>query len=317
MSEQIRSLDLDSLIYPLFIKEGSGVWETVDSMPGVRRFSPDTVVEEVAFLREIGIRRLLLFGVQADKDAPATGAYRQDNVVSRAVLEIKRAFPDVAVTTDVCLCAYTDHGHCGILGEGGSAVLRDKGRTLEALAQMALSHAAAGADCVAPSAMMDGQVGVLRGALDSVGFSDTRILAYSAKFASHFYGPFREAADSAPRRGEGRTYQLSVDASAPALQKIADDIAQGADMVMVKPALGYQDIIRQAKDRFRFPLACYNVSGEYAMVKTGAQMGWWDERKMVMEVMAGLRRSGADVIISYHARDIAVWRNEGEKSHEQ
>ena len=311
MPEYWERIDLDTLVYPLFIKEGAGLREPVVSMPGVRRFSPDTALEEAALLKELGIRRLLLFGVPASKDPQGTRGRAADSVVAQTVAAIKRSLPGISLTTDVCLCAYTDHGHCGILGEGGSVVVRDKERTLEALAQMALGHAAAGADGVAPSAMMDGQVGALRRALEDGGFAGTRILAYSAKFASHLYGPFREAADSAPRTGQGRSYQLPFDAADRALEKIGVDIAEGADMVMVKPALGYQDIIRLAKDRFHFPLACYNVSGAYAMVKAGAQKGWWDERRMVGEVMAGLKRAGADTIISYHARDIATWHKAG------
>ncbi|MGE5280169.1 MAG: porphobilinogen synthase [Deltaproteobacteria bacterium] len=314
MPDKEQPVSLDSLTYPLFVKDGTGLREPVVSMPGIFRFSPDTALEEAAAVRELGLRSLILFGIPRSKDRRGRQAMGPGSVVARTVAALKKALPDIRVTTDVCLCAYTDHGHCGILEEArggvGRPVARDGARTLEALAQMALSHAAAGADCVAPSAMMEGQVRVLRRILNKAGFAHTRILAYSAKFASQFYGPFREAADSAPRLGDGRPYQLPVADADRALERMEADIAQGADEVMVKPALGYQDVIRRARDRFRSPLVCYNVSGEYAMVKAGARQGWWDERRMVAEIMSGMRRAGADTIISYHAHDIALWRRE-------
>jgi porphobilinogen synthase len=301
------AVDLKDLIYPLFIKDGKGIRERIPSMPGIYRFSPDTIVREARTLVKLGIKAVLLFGVPAKKSRDGRGAYEKNNVVARAVKRLKRNFPDLLVMTDVCLCAYTSHGHCGILR---SQVKIDNKKTLKALAQMALSHAEAGADYVAPSAMAKGQVLSIRKALDAHDFKNTKIMGYSAKYASNFYGPFRDAANSSPAFGDRSAYQLGFSDSALSMKEIAADIKEGADIVMVKPALAYLDIIKEAAGRFRLPLATYNVSGEYAFVKNGASLGYWDERKMVIEIITSIKRAGADLIITYHAKEIAGWLKE-------
>jgi porphobilinogen synthase len=256
---------------------------------------------------------VLLFGIPKTKNEFGSAAYLSDNIIGSAIRKIKNNFPGIKIFTDVCLCAYTDHGHCGILKNGNGATVQNHGKmidnrkTLEALARISLAHAEAGADYVAPSAMAGGQVGAIRKTLDRNGYKATGIMGYSAKFESSFYGPFRNAAGSAPKFGDRSGYQLDYNDGKWALKKIGDDIKEGADIVMVKPALGYLDIIRQAKGRFKKPLAAYNVSGEYAFVKYGARSGLWDERKMVFEVISSIRRSGADLVITYHAKDIARW----------
>lgn len=304
----MRSL-LDSLIYPIFVKTGKGAREAIPSMPGVFRFSPDVLVKEIKELKESGINRILLFGLPEKKDDYGSGAYKDGNITAQAVSLLKRQLPGIVIMTDVCLCAYTSCGHCGILKrETGREI--DNAATLEVLAKIAVSHAQAGADYVAPSAMAKGQVRAIRDALDNSGYRNTKIMGYSAKFASQFYGPFREAADSRPKSGDRRNYQLDCKDSRRALAEIEDDIKEGADIVMVKPALGYLDIIRQARDRFSHTIAAYNVSGEYAMVKGLSRLGYCDEKEMVFEIMTAIRRAGSDIIITYHARDIAKWLKE-------
>ncbi|MCC6178961.1 MAG: porphobilinogen synthase [Chloroflexi bacterium] len=289
-------------IYPYFVAPGRGVRDEVSSMPGVYQLSVDEVVRDARELGPLGIPAVLLFGLPTAKDARGSEAYASDGVVQQAVRALKDACPDLIVVTDVCLCEYTDHGHCGVV-EGGR-VLNDP--TLELLAEMAVSHAEAGADVVAPSDMMDGRVGAIRRALDGRGLSETAIMAYSAKFASAFYGPFREAADSAPQFGDRRSYQMDPANAREAMREIAADVAEGADFVMVKPALAYLDLIRRAREQFDLPLVAYNVSGEYAMVKAAARNGWIDEERVVGEILTGIKRAGADAIITYHAREAAA-----------
>ncbi|MCL5057941.1 MAG: porphobilinogen synthase [Actinobacteria bacterium] len=300
-------LSVDDLVYPLFAAAGKGIKKPVESMPGVYNLSVDLVVEEAQRAREIGIPAVLLFGVPDKKDPEGTGAYAEDGVVQQAVREIKRLVPDLLVITDVCLCEYTDHGHCGIIEDG--RVLNDP--TLELLAQTAVSHVKSGADMVAPSDMMDGRVAAIRKALDREGCRETPVMAYSVKYASAYYGPFREAAGSAPCFGDRRAYQMDPPNAVEALREAALDIDEGADIIMVKPALAYLDIVKMIKENFDYPLAVYNVSGEYAMVKAAAKMGWVDERRIVTETLTGMKRAGADIIITYHALDVAGWLKEG------
>jgi len=299
-------LGVDDLIYPVFAAEGKGVRQPVEAMPGIFRYSSDTLLEEVAGAVELGIPGVLLFGVPSRKDDRASEAYREDGVVQRAVREIKRAFPKLLVVTDVCLCAYTNHGHCGVVE--GQEILNDP--SLELLARTAVSHARAGADMVAPSDMMDGRVRAIRDALDASGFSGTSIMAYSAKYASAYYGPFRDACASPPQFGDRRTYQMDPANSDEALREVALDVEEGADIVMVKPALSYMDVIRRVKDEFLMPVAAYNVSGEYAMVRAAAERGWVNEKAIVLETLTSMKRAGADIIITYHAKDAARWLRE-------
>ncbi len=297
-------LDAGDFVLPLFVEEGLEGRRAVGAMPGVDRHSLGTLVEEAGEAASLGIPAVLLFGIPAEKDAEGSGAWDDEGVVQLAVRALKAAHPDLLVMTDVCLCEYTNHGHCGLLRADGS-VANDE--SVELLARTAVSHARAGADLVAPSDMMDGRVGALRAALDEDGFPDTPILAYSAKFASAFYGPFREAADSTPAFGDRRGYQLDPANGAQALRETRLDIEEGADMVMVKPALPYLDVIRRVRDETDLPVAAYNVSGEYAMVKAAAAAGHLDERATVLETLTGIRRAGADVVITYHAKDAARW----------
>jgi len=302
--------NLTSLIYPLFVKDGKGIKEEIPSMPSVYRFSIDTLTEEAGKAWESGISTVLLFGLAEKKDEYGSEAYRDGNIVSKAVSVLKKNFPTLIIITDVCLCAYTSSGHCGILKDSYSdttSVHIDEEATLLKLATMALSHAAAGADYVAPSAMVDEQVKTIRHVLDKSGYQNTKIMGYSTKFASQFYGPFRDAANSAPEFGDRKTYQVNYADRKRALTEVGNDINEGADIVMIKPALCYLDVIREAKTEFNYPLAAYNVSGEYAMVKMGARLGFWDERKMVSEIITSIKRAGADIIITYHALDIAQW----------
>ena len=291
-------------IYPIFVAHGQNLREPIASMPGQARLSVDQLPREAAELRSLDIPAVLLFGLPADKDAQGSEAWAADGIVQRAVRELKDAAPELIVITDVCLCEYTDHGHCGLLDDRG-AVINDA--TVELLAETAVSQAEAGADIVAPSDMMDGRVGAIRAALDDAGFAETALLAYAAKFASAFYGPFREAADSAPAFGDRRAYQLDPANGREALRAIERDLAEGADMVMVKPALAWLDIVRAARERVDAPLAAYNVSGEYAMIKAAAERGWLDEERIVLETLTGIRRAGADLILTYHAKDAARW----------
>ncbi|MCL4079357.1 porphobilinogen synthase [Coriobacteriia bacterium Es71-Z0120] len=298
------SLDVRDLIYPLFVEFGEGVKREVPSMPGVYNMSLDQLPAEIDELKALGIPAVILFGIPASKDEAGSGAYAEDGIVQQAIRTIKAHDPDFFVITDVCMCEYTSHGHCGILDEGG-CVMNDV--TLEMLAQTAVSHAEAGADMVAPSDMMDGRVGAIRSALDAEGFTDVPIMAYSAKYASAYYGPFRDAADSAPAFGDRRAYQMDPANGEEALREVLLDIEEGADIVMVKPALAYLDIVRRVKDEFGYPTAAYNVSGEYAMVKAAAARGWIDERRVVLETLTSMKRAGADLILTYHAKDVARW----------
>ncbi len=291
-------------IYPIFVAHGRGVRAPIASMPGQVRLSVDQLAREAAELASLDIQAILLFGLPAAKDPQGSEAWSRDGIIQRAVRELKDAAPDLAVITDLCLCEYTDHGHCGLLDENG-AVINDA--TVELLAQTAVSQAEAGADIIAPSDMMDGRVGAIRAALDESGFAERALLSYAAKFASAFYGPFREAADSAPAFGDRRAYQMDPANGREALRAIERDLAEGADLVMVKPALAWLDLVRAARERFDAPLAAYNVSGEYAMVKAAAAQGWLDEERIVLEILTSIRRAGADLIISYHAKDAARW----------
>jgi porphobilinogen synthase len=293
----------DMFMLPLFVCEGEGIRREIGSMPGVFNLSVDEAVKEVEGARADGIRSVLLFGLPEYKDAVGSAAYDADAPVQAAVRAIKRALPDVLVATDVCLCEYTDHGHCGIIV--GNDVVNDP--TVEQLVRAALSHAAAGADIVAPSDMMDGRVGAIRSALDERGHDQTAIMAYAAKYWSAFYGPFREAADSAPKFGDRRSYQMDGANRREAMREIALDVEEGADAVMVKPALSYLDIIAKARARFDCPIAAYNVSGEYAMVKAAGRNGWIDEKRTTCEILTSIVRAGADWILTYHARDAAEW----------
>jgi porphobilinogen synthase len=300
------SLSADDFVYPLFVVHGSGVRNAIPSMPGQCQLSVDQLSAETRELRALGIPAVLLFGIPASKDEQATGAYAPDGIVQQAVRALKQADPDLLVVTDVCLCEYTSHGHCGIVRDGDV----DNDATLPLLARTALSHAQAGAGMVAPSAMMDGQVAAIRQALDENGFAQTPIMAYAAKYASAFYGPFREAAESAPQFGDRCGYQMDPANVREALREIESDVAEGADIVMVKPALAYLDVLARARQRFDLPLAAYNVSGEYAMIKAAAANGWLDERRVVLEVLTAIKRAGADIVITYHAKDAARWLKE-------
>jgi len=298
------------LVLPLFVSEAGGAAgellsrEPIATMPGVERLSVSAAVAEAQEAAQLGVAAVLLFGLPAEKDAEGSAAWDEEGVVQVCTAAIKRAVPDLLVITDVCLCEYTDHGHCGVLRDDGHV---DNDASVELLARTAVSHARAGADVVAPSDMMDGRVGAIRAALDDEGFSQTPIMAYSAKFASAFYGPFREAADSAPAMGDRRGYQMDPANGREAVREALLDVEEGADMVMVKPALAYGDLIRAVKEATQLPVAAYNVSGEYAMVKAAAAAGYLDERATVLEVLTSLRRAGADVIITYHAKDAARW----------
>ncbi|HEY3315633.1 MAG TPA: porphobilinogen synthase [Bacillota bacterium] len=297
------SLAVDDLIYPLFVTHGRGVRREIPSMPGVFQLSVDELAGELGDVTALGIPAIILFGLPESKDAIGSEAYDDDGIVQRAIRAAKDRFPELVVVTDVCLCEYTDHGHCGIIQ--GEKVLNDP--SLELLAKTALSHAVAGADIVAPSDMMDGRVAAIRKTLDEEGYESTVIMAYSAKYASAFYGPFREAAESAPKFGDRQAYQMDPANVREALREVALDIDEGADIVMVKPALAYLDVVRAVRERFDLPLATYNVSGEYAMVKAAAQRGWIDERRVVTELLTAMRRAGADLILTYFAKDVARW----------
>jgi len=297
------TLKMDDLIYPLFVISGENVKNPISSMPGCFQLSIGNLLSEVREVVSLGIRAVLLFGIPSHKDSAATGAYDPEGVIQMAVRAIKDEFPDLVVITDVCLCEYMDHGHCGVVQDG--EVLNDV--TLELLCKMALTHADSGADIVAPSDMMDGRVAAIRNALDDEGLVDTSIMAYSAKFASAFYGPFREAAESTPAFGDRRTYQMDSANGEEAVREALLDIEEGADIIMVKPALPYLDVVHAIKQETKFPLAAYNVSGEYSMIKAAAANGWLDEERAVMEAVTSIKRAGADLIITYHAKDIAGW----------
>jgi porphobilinogen synthase len=299
------SLSVKDFVYPLFVAHGKDVREPVEPMPGVFHLSLDRLAEEVTEVSQLGISAVLLFGLPDHKDARGTEAYAYDGIIQEAVRVIKQAAPDLLVITDVCLCEYTDHGHCGVIVQGRV----DNDETLELLARVAVSHVEAGADVVAPSAMMDGQVGAIRYALDDGGYPLVPIMAYSAKYASAFYGPFRAAADSNPQFGDRRGYQMDPANAREAIREMEMDIQEGADMIMVKPALAYLDVIVRARQAFSHPIAAYNVSGEYSMVKGAAANGWLEAHGAIMEVMTALKRAGADIIITYHAKEVARWLN--------
>ncbi len=309
-SAAIRSLvrettaDVSHLVQPVFVREDDSIPADIPSMPGIRRLTQGELAPEARELAALGVPAVILFGLPSAKDPLATGAYEDRGVVQEAIRTVRRAAPDLVVMADVCLCEYTDHGHCGVVRNGRI----DNDASLELLARTAVSQAAAGAHVVAPSAMMDGQVAAIRAALDHAGFDDTILLAYAAKHASAFYGPFREAADSAPRFGDRRSYQKDPANLRESMREIALDLEEGADIVMVKPALPYLDVLRAARDRFDAPLAAYAVSGEYSLVKAAAERGWVDERAVVEESLTAIRRAGADLILTYHAKDVARWR---------
>ncbi|MDY0087804.1 MAG: porphobilinogen synthase [Coriobacteriia bacterium] len=301
------TLDAHDLIYPLFVKTGTGVRDEISSMPGVFQITVDQLPAEIDELTSLNIPAVILFGLPDIKDEAGSGASAEDGIVQQAIRAIKAHDSDFYVITDVCMCEYTSHGHCGALDEHG-CVMNDV--TLEMLASTAVSHAEAGADMVAPSDMMDGRVAAIRTALDGEGYTDVPIMSYAAKYASAYYGPFREAADSAPAFGDRRAYQMDPANAEEALREVALDVGEGADIVMVKPALSYMDIIRRVKDEFGYPTAAYNVSGEYAMVKAAASSGWIDEKRVVLETLLSMRRAGADLILTYHAKDAARWLRE-------
>ncbi len=301
-------LTVDNLVMPLFVRPGTNEQRPITSMPGQYQWSVDRLVEEVKTLEGLGVPAVLLFGIPDAKDEFGSAAYRPDAIVCRAVEAIKSNCPDICVITDVCLCEYTSHGHCGVVRENRDGVADvENDATLELLAKEACCHAAAGADMVAPSDMMDGRVGAIRQALDGNGHEEAAIMAYSAKFASAFYGPFREAAESAPQFGDRRSYQMDPPNQREALREMALDLEEGADILMVKPALPYLDILQAASERFDVPLAAYHVSGEFAMVKAAAAQGWLDERRTALEILTAIRRAGARLIMTYWAKDAAGW----------
>jgi porphobilinogen synthase len=309
MRSLIRETHLQpsQLIYPLFVVAGQGVRTPVGSMPGVYQLSVDQAVVEAQQVAKLGLGGVILFGVPEDKDLAATGAWHDSGLIQQATRAIKQAVPDVLVIADTCLCEYTSHGHCGALQQGDESgrVLNDA--TLEILGRTAVAQAVAGADMIAPSGMMDGMIAAIRRALDEAGFAELPIMAYAAKYASAYYGPFRDAAQSAPQFGDRRTYQMDPANRREALKEVALDVAEGADMVMVKPALSYMDIIWQVKQQTNLPVAAYNVSGEYAMIKAAGQNGWIDEQRVVIETLTSIRRAGADIILTYFAKDVAEW----------
>ena len=293
-------------VYPMFVTHGHGVREAIEPMPGCYQMSLDVMSEEVDEVASLGIPAVLLFGLPAEKDPMGSEGYDPEGIVQEAVRVIKKTSPEMLVITDVCMCEYTDHGHCGVIDNGKV----DNDQTLELLGRTAVSHVQAGADMPAPSAMMDGQVWAVRRALNAGGYEDTPIMGYAAKYASAFYGPFRVAADSTPQFGDRKSYQMDPANIRMAMREIESDIAEGADIVIVKPALAYLDVIKEAKAKFDVPLAAYNVSGEYSMVKAAAQQGWIDEKPVTTELLTSIKRAGADIILSYHAKDIARWLQE-------
>jgi porphobilinogen synthase len=306
LRDLVRETDLraSDFVYPMFVVHGADVRTPIEAMPGIDHLSINRAVEEAASAAELGIPAVLLFGLPAAKDEQGSEAYDDEGIVQLAVRAIKEELPELLVITDVCLCEYTSHGHCGVVRSDGQV---DNDASLELIARAAVSHAAAGADAVAPSDMMDGRVGVLRTQLDEAGHAETPIIAYSAKFASAFYGPFREAADSAPAQGDRRGYQMDPANAREAVREARLDEDEGADVLMVKPALPYLDVIRRIRESTELPVAAYNVSGEYAMIKAAAAQGLIDERAAVLEALTGIRRAGADIVITYHAKDVATW----------
>jgi porphobilinogen synthase len=302
-------LSPSDFIYPIFVDQRLTEREEIVSMPGISRLALTELQEEVAEIKAAKIQAVLVFGLPLRKDSVGSEAYAPDGIVQQTVRTIKKCAPDLVVATDVCLCQYTDHGHCGVVRDG--KIVNDE--SLELLCRTAVSHAAAGADIVGPSAMMDGQVKAIRQGLDEAGFSDTAIMSYAAKFASAFYGPFREAAESAPVRGDRRSYQMDPPNLREAMREIAVDINEGADIVMVKPALSYLDVVREARSRFQIPLAAYNVSGEYSMIKAAGQRDWLNAKAIALEVLTAIKRAGADIIITYFAKEVSQWLREEEQ----
>lgn len=303
-------LHTEQLVYPIFVIEGGQIKSPVESMPGIYQYSIDMLKEECERIKESGVRNLLIFGIPAHKDSVGSGAYDEDGITQRAVRYLKQEYPEFLVIADVCLCEYTSHGHCGLVD--GCHILNDE--TLPLLVKMSVSLARAGADIIAPSDMMDGRVAAIRAGLDEAGFTDTPIMSYSAKYASAYYGPFREAAHSAPSFGDRKTYQMDPANGREALREMEADIEEGADILMVKPGLAYLDVLKEASQRFDYPMAAYNVSGEYSLVKAAAANGWIDEKRIVMENMIAMKRAGADIIITYHALDVARWIQEQDES---
>jgi porphobilinogen synthase len=306
------TLAVDDLIYPLFVRPGKGVKKEITSMPGNYQLSIDRLIEEVGSASDLGVRTFILFGIPTHKDATGSSALEDEGVVQQALRELKRQFRDrVLLLTDECFCEYTDHGHCGVLSEIGGRIDLDNDATLPNLAAQCVSHARAGADIVAPSGMLDGMVRAIRMGLDAAGFTHIPIMSYAVKYASGFYGPFREAAESPPQFGDRGSYQMDPGNSDEALREAELDLGEGADILMVKPALAYLDVIRRVKERFQVPLAAYNVSGEFAMVKAAAMKGWIDERRVALEILTSIKRAGADMILTYFARDAARWLRNG------
>ncbi|MCH7606823.1 MAG: porphobilinogen synthase [Chloroflexi bacterium] len=301
-------LSAAEFVYPMFVTHGEGVRDAIEPMPGCFQLSLDQLTEEVGEVASLGIPAVLLFGLPAEKDPVGSEGYDPEGIIQEAIRAIKRTTPGMMVITDVCMCEYTDHGHCGII-ENGKV---DNDKTLELLARTAVTHAQAGADMIAPSAMMDGQVWAIRQALNDTGYTDLPIMGYAAKYASAFYGPFRVAAGSTPQFGDRRSYQMDPANARMAMREIEADIAEGADIVMVKPAMAYLDVIRRAKDRFDYPLAAYNVSGEYSMVKAASRQGWVDEKMVTLELLTAIKRAGADIILTYHAKEVAQWLRDSE-----
>ena len=309
------SLSVDKLIFPIFTVEGTKIKKQIKTLPGQYQFSPDMLVKEVEAVKKLGIPAVILFGIPDKKDKIGSEAYSNNGIVQKAVRLIKKKVPEMMVITDVCLCEYTSHGHCGVIKSHKSQVTShkfevDNDASLELIAKTALSHAEAGADMVAPSDMMDGRIGAIRSTLDDSGLNNIPIMSYSVKYASAFYGPFREAANSTPKFGDRRSYQMDPSNAQEALREVIQDLDEGADIIMVKPALSYLDIIKKVRSDFDIPLAAYNVSGEYAMVKAAAMKGWIDEKNITLEILTSIRRAGADIIISYHAKDAAKWLKE-------
>jgi porphobilinogen synthase len=304
-------LSVDQLVMPLFVREGRRIRKPIGSMPGQFQLSVDELLKQAGALVNDGVLAVILFGIPDKKDVRASGAYARNGIIAKAVRALKKEYPDLLVVTDVCLCEYTSHGHCGVIAKQGNGADVDNDPTLKLLAKSAVVYADAGADIVAPSDMMDGRVAAIRLALDRAGHLNTPIMSYAAKFASSFYGPFREAAESPPQFGDRKTYQMDCANAEEALREVALDIDEGADIVMVKPGLAYMDLIWRVKETFGYPVAVYNVSGEYSMVKAAVEKGWIDERGTVLEIMTGFRRAGADILLTYWAHDIARWLKAG------
>ena len=300
---QETSLSVTDFIYPIFVTYGKGVQDSIEAMPGISRVSIDNLGAEVHKAYDLGIQAILLFGIPESKDSLGSDSYNPNGIIQLAIKEIRQNLPDILIITDVCMCEYTDHGHCGITERG--SVNNDK--TLDILAKISVSHVQAGSDIVAPSAMMDGQVAAIRSSLDQNGYIESPIMAYSAKYASGFYGPFREAAMSAPSYADRQTYQLDTANTREAMEEIRLDVEEGADIIMVKPALAYLDVISAAKSKFMLPIASYNTSGEYSMIKAAAQNGWIDEKRIALEILTSIKRAGADMIITYYAKEAAQW----------